>query len=382
MIDTDVAVVGAGLAGLQCARLLAMRGLRVMLLDRKASLTEGINTTGIFVRKTWEDFPLPDEQLGRPIREVVLYSPRRRAMKLTAEHDEFRVGRMKWIYLYLLEQCSRAGVRWRPSSRVVSCEADGNASILQLERERIRARFVVGADGARSFVAQQLALDRNREMLVGIEDVLPSTHGEPALHCFLDPRLAPGYIAWVVDDGVESHAGVAGYPSRFHASSALQEFRASVPHLARGRAIERRGGLIPVGGILRHIANERGLLVGDAAGAVSPLTAGGLDAAMRLSGFAAEVIEAWLDRGDRDALRAYSGDRFRARFIARRWMRHAIRVASTPLMMELACAMLRTPPLRAFAAHVFFSRGGSFPEIEGWSGGRVVGWSKQSRAAT
>src|SRR5689334_8965262 len=95
----DVLVLGSGLAGLHCARLLAARGLRIALLDRKASLTDGIHTTGIFVRKTWEDFPLPDEQLGRPIRDVVLYSPARRALRLAAAHDEFRIGRMGWLYL-------------------------------------------------------------------------------------------------------------------------------------------------------------------------------------------------------------------------------------------------------------------------------------------
>ncbi|HKB13297.1 MAG TPA: lycopene cyclase family protein, partial [Vicinamibacterales bacterium] len=140
----------------------------------------------------------------------------------------------------------------------------------------------------------------------------------------------------------------------------LQKFRASVG--CDGRVIERRGGLIPVGGILRRIASERGLLVGDAAGAVSPLTAGGLDAALRLSTFAAEVTAEYLASGDRDVLAAYDGSRFRARFVARRWMRRAMRVAGHPLLIELACALLRTAPGRALAAHVFFGRG-SFPDV-------------------
>src|SRR5947208_3419097 len=162
----DVLMIGSGLAGLHCARLLAVRGLRVALLDRKASLTDGIHTTGIFVRKTWEDFPLPDEQLGRAIRDVVLYSPARRPLRLAAARGE-----------------------------------------------------------------------------------------APALHCFLDPRLAPGYIAWVATDGEETHVGVAGYRERFEPTLALRAFRDSVAHLAGGRAVERRGGVIPVGGILRRIAN-------------------------------------------------------------------------------------------------------------------------------
>ena len=47
---SDVVIVGAGLAGLRCARLLATRGLRVVILDRKDSLAAPVHTTGIFVR--------------------------------------------------------------------------------------------------------------------------------------------------------------------------------------------------------------------------------------------------------------------------------------------------------------------------------------------
>src|SRR5436305_9500265 len=118
----DVLVLGAGLAGLHTARLLGARGLRVALIDRKASLTDGIHTTGIFVRKTWEDFPLPDEQLGAPIRDVVLYSPARRAMRLAAARDEFRIGRMGWLYLWLPEQCIGAVVEGVPGANLGACE--------------------------------------------------------------------------------------------------------------------------------------------------------------------------------------------------------------------------------------------------------------------
>lgn len=358
MHKADVAVIGAGLAGLQCARSLAARGLHVVLIDRKESVADAIQTTGIFVRKTWDDFPLPDEQLGPPIRDVVLYSPSGRALRLTADHDEFRVGRMPWIYLYMLEQCGRAGVRWMPSSRFVSVDD----SMVTIERggrsERIEARYIVGADGPRSGVARACGLDRNGEFLVGVEDVVASRGGSPALHCFVDPRLAPGYIAWYVDDGVEAHVGVAGYRDRFDPASSLALLR---ERLSVGRALERRGGLIPVSGILRRIANRHALLVGDAAGAVSPLTAGGIDGALRLSTFAAEVIAEYFDRGDASVLAHYSGDRFRTRFIARRWMRRLIALASQPALVEIGCALLHLPPLRRIAEHIFFART-SFPD--------------------
>src|SRR5213078_2375100 len=141
--------------------------------------------------------------------------------------------------------------------------------------------------------------------------------GPPRFHCFLDPRLAPGYLGWLVHDGEEDHLGVGGYPARFDPLKALREFRASlngIVDLSRARLIERRGGRIPVGGVLRRIANDQGLLVGDAAGAVSPLTAGGLDPCLRLSELAAAVTVGYLRTGDERGLRRYDGGALRARF--------------------------------------------------------------------
>ena len=147
--------------------------------------------------------------------------------------------------------------------------------------------MVFGADGARSRIARDLKLDLNNEWIVGAESVFTGAaiDGPPRLLCFLDPELAPGYIAWIAHDGEETHLGVGGYPERFNPASALAKFQASVANivdLQNAKQIERRGGYIPVGGVLRNIANRHGLLIGDAAGAVSPLTAGGLDPCMRL----------------------------------------------------------------------------------------------------
>src|ERR1051326_3394499 len=159
--------------------------------------------------------------------------------------------------------------------------------------------------------------------------------GPPRLLCFLDPELAPGYIAWIADDGEETHLGVGGYPSRFDPSAALETFRERVSNivdLEHAKQIERRAGYIPVGGVLRNIANTNGLLVGDAAGAVSPLTAGGLDPCMRLSAFAAQVVSEYLSTDNPEALKPYSGELFRARFASRLWAR---RVASSLAQRQL-----------------------------------------------
>ena len=63
----------------------------------------------------------------------------------------------------------------------------------------IRARFLVGADGARSTVARLFGLGRNTHFLLGLEREYPNLPDADSnyLHCFLDTRLARGYLAWV-----------------------------------------------------------------------------------------------------------------------------------------------------------------------------------------
>src|SRR5678810_915163 len=176
--------------------------------------------------------------------------------------------------------------------------------------------------------------------MVGVEDIYHkiALEGPPRLLCFLNPRLAPGYIAWIAYDGVEAHVGVGGYANRFDPISALEEFQTSVRDivdLRNAKQVERRGGRIPVGGVLKRIANSRGLLIGDAAGAVSPLTAGGLDPCMRLSALAAKVSAAYLSNGDAAVLTRYSGQAFRSKFTSRLWARRIATSVRSPALAEI-----------------------------------------------
>jgi flavin-dependent dehydrogenase len=374
----DALVVGAGLAGLHTATLLARAGHDVLLVERRPRLTGAIRTTGIFVRRTLDDFPLPAECLGPPIRRVVLYPPGlRRAVTLDSARDEYRVGDMAPLYVAAAESAVAAGVRMELGTRLAG-RRDGAWELVGPDGPRhVRARFVVGADGARSRVARDLALDRNQQLLVGAEEVFdvsggpgspasPGSDEPPGFHCVLDPSLAPGYLAWVVNDGRHAHVGLAGYAARFPHGlrRALERFAASAPGLpgvARPDGVERRGGPIPVGGLLRRISCADGLLVGDAAGAVSPLTAGGLDPCLRLSEHAAGVLDEALRAGRPDALAHYDGAVLRAHFRGRLMLRRALAQVRTPALAAVAFTFLRTPFGQAAARRILFGDR-SFPD--------------------
>ncbi|MFI1420915.1 FAD-dependent oxidoreductase [Streptomyces sp. NPDC020731] len=368
-VETDVLVIGAGLAGLHVATLLARQGHDVLLAERRTGLAGAIRTTGIFVRKTLDDFPLPDEHLGPPIRRVVLYPPGlRRPVSLVSDRDEFRVGDMAPLYESAAAVAVDAGVRLALGTRYAGRRGGTFRLVGRDGPAAVRARFVVGADGARSSVARDLGLDRNRRLLVGAEEIfeVPANGEPPTFHCVLDPSFAPGYLAWVVNDGRHAHVGVAGYADRFPRGlrRTMERFSASAPGLTgvdRPGSVERRGGPIPVGGVLRRIACAEGLLVGDAAGAVSPLTAGGLDPCLRLSELAASVLDDALRSGRPDALTHYSGAALRAHFRGRLTLRRGLAQIRTPAATTAAFALLRTPFGRAAAGRVLFGDR-SFPD--------------------
>jgi flavin-dependent dehydrogenase len=380
-VKTDVLVVGAGLAGLYTATQLAREGHDVLLVDRRTSLDIAIRTTGIFVRKTLDDFDLPEECLGPPIRRMVLYPPNlQRPVELVSERDEFRVGDMAGLYVSGARDAAAAGVRVHLGTRYLSREATSTYLLAGPDGMlRVTARYIVGADGARSAVAKDLGLDRNRHLLTGAEEVWalpPATPGaavpEPTFHCVLDPSIAPGYLAWSVNDGEHAHVGVAGYAHRYPEGmrNALARFAEAPPGLdgverPHPDRIERRAGPIPVGGLLRRISNEYGLLVGDAAGAVSPLTAGGLDPCLRQSRQAAGALDRALrSRGDSNraaALASYDGASLRARFRGRLGLRRGLSLVRAPWVAQVGFGALRTPMGREAARAILFADR-SFPD--------------------
>jgi digeranylgeranylglycerophospholipid reductase len=117
------------------------------------------------------------------------------------------------------------------------------------------------------------------------------------------------------------------------------------------RPIARRGGLIPIGGRVKPFAAERVLLAGDAAGLVSPLTAGGIHTALESGWCAAHAIVDFVqDQGHdpaRVAAKAYP------RFVCKRSLRW---LADLPPPNWLYDALLGTAPARRLASAIYFHR--------------------------
>ena len=352
----DLIIVGASFAGLACAKTAAVRGLKVAVIERKREPGEGVRTTGILVKEAAEetDFPSP---LTRLIRGVRLYAPNGKHTDHSAPGYYFLATDTPNLMRWMAEEAMRAGAKLMLGTAFKRGTQTNNG--VQLGDLGIEGRLLIGADGATSQVARAFGLDTNRRFLAGVEFELepdPDLDGR-FLHCFLDSRLAPGYIAWAVPGVGVTQVGLAASGGVRPDAQAFLRAYTSRLQLRSPRIIGRRSGLIPAGATLKRTFDGRVMLIGDAAGHVSPVTGGGIVQTLRLGRRTAQLAADWIQAGAEHPARALLREtpRFRRKLL----MRRMLDLAPPNWVWNLAFG---TAPFRAFAQSVYFHRRGAAGE--------------------
>jgi digeranylgeranylglycerophospholipid reductase len=357
----DLVIVGGSFAGLACARTAALRGLKVAVLDSKPEPGARVRTTGIVVKEASDDFDLP-AHLMRKVRGVRLYAPDNRFVDLHAPGYFFQATDTAGVLRWMAGEAERAGAQLMYGRKFDGALAYERG--VALTSLGLHAQFLVGADGARSRVAELFGLSQNRRFLAGIEIECEPLDGiDPRfLHCFADSRIAPGYIAWVVPGAGVTQIGVAARrPAKPDLGELLKRLK-PVCDIRAIRVISRRSGLIPVGGTLTNLGRDRVILIGDAAGMVSPVTGGGIHTALRFGRRAAQLVSDYLR--DRGAHPARVLSREVPRYRIKNVMRAALDFAPPNLLIN---AMLMTAPARVLAQRIYFhSRAGDAASFAAW----------------
>lgn len=352
--DLDLVIVGAGFAGLAAARAGALRGLKVLVIEAKPALGTRLHTTGIFVREAADAYDIPTS-LSRRVRKVRLYGPRRRGLDLDAPGYYFLSTDTAAVLRWLGEEAERAGAMIRTGCRFESADRHGEGWQVRAGGEAIACRYLLGADGARSPVAAALGLSANRRFLIGVEREYedPGRLDPDRLHVFLDSRTAPGYIAWAAVNPKGAQVGLAVSHDRKPRIDAFAREAEAMFGLDPSGASERRAGLIPCGGVVARWSRPNAMLVGDAAGMVSPLTGGGIHPALALGRRAGQAIADHLAAAGPSPEHAVRAEL--PNWAVKLALRGLMDLAPPNWMFDLALA---TGPMTSLARRIFFHRQG------------------------
>src|SRR5688572_2040423 len=369
-IDSDCVVVGASFGGLASAHALATAGLRVTIVEKKADPGAKLHTTGIIVKDVVDQIALLDSlpaALVRRIPGVRLYAPSLKFVDLAAPGYYFLATDTPNVMRWLAGTTERAGATLMLGTAFLGMQRQRGGFTLDGLGS---ARFVIGADGPLSKVARSASLGTNERFLAGVEYEFADARIADAdkLHCFIDRRIAPGYIAWVlagvgvVQAGVARRAGRAE-PTGWKPDDAMAAFLAKIApviDLTGAQPSSVRAGLIPCGGVVRPVAASRVLLVGDAAGMVSPVTAGGIHTALKHGLAAGNAVADFLRGRAEDPCGGFV--RSYPKFRLKRLLRWGFDRFQTDFAFNW---LLATRPMRAAAGLVYFHHKGVFdPGVE------------------
>jgi digeranylgeranylglycerophospholipid reductase len=356
--QVDLVIVGASFAGLICARTAAQRGLKTVVIEAKAEPGARIHTTGILVKEAAEEVDTPP-RFSRAIHDVRLYAPSLKFIDLATPDYYFLTTDTAALMRWLADEARHAGAEilcGRKLEQVV--RRDGGIDLPQFA---LTTRFLVGADGARSTVARLFNLGRNTKFLTGLEveyAQLPKADPD-LLHCFLDSKHARGYLAWVAPAPGFFQVGLA---TNGHVKPDLKSFMAhteKVFEFSRAEVKERRSGLIPCGGPVQPFAAHGVLLIGDAAGHVSPLTGGGIRLAFQYGRRSAQLIADHLMRHGPPPEQVLAKEL--PSFTKKLLLRKAMDLGPPNWLYN---TLIGTAPMRWFARQVYFHRRGQMQNPE------------------
>ncbi|MGH3132706.1 MAG: geranylgeranyl reductase family protein [Gaiellaceae bacterium] len=365
----DVLVVGAGPAGSAAAILLARGGARVLLADRARFPRDkpcGGGLTGRALRHAPCDVsPVVEHVVDR---FVVRVGYRGRFARRSATPLILMTQRRR-LDTFLAEHAATSGAEFRDGAGVADLDLDTRAVTARIGSSRVRASYVVGADGANGVVARASGLGAGIECGVALEGnaswsaLAREPYRETA---WVELGVVPGGYGWVFPKGDHANLGVGGWLGegprlRTHLGRLVQEHGLDLDRLR-----DVRGHRLPMRRIGAPAARGRVLLIGDAAGLVDPLSGDGIYEAFVSAELAADAILAGEPDGYEGALSAaldhHAGTSWRAKQATDRFPRICFWAARAPGVFDTVAGLLRgdlahpseargiaRPPLRALS---------------------------------
>ena len=347
----DLAICGAGPAGAATAYYAAKSGLTVALLD-KATFPRDKACGGLLTPRTFTELPGLSDTIARVVEckseRVNLFSPSGRWM---VDHPfgadaPSNIRRIDFDHT-LVKAAQDAGAELLEGTRMtdfvvgasggtgasdglgsdagnttVSAGGEGSCTTLQVKgpdgKQELSARLLVGAEGplgqCTSYVRQrydipvwndgQMGTAIMWEAEVGSEFIESAYGAEHKLLVHFKPENMNGY-AWVFPKADTLNIGFGGYNRDLKAMSIKETFARYVEllrkngHYPRQMAVCRhKGAPLPLAGPIKRCYTDGLMLVGDAAGLVSPLSGEGIFYSMRSGMLAARQATTVLEAGD------------------------------------------------------------------------------------
>jgi len=276
----DVIIVGAGPAGLSCAKNLKNRGFSVKIIEEHKEIGLPVKCSGLVSWNLSRFIEIDDDFIEKKTFKAVINSPFGHRIKLEKNKPVYIINR-HYFDKFLSRGMEEDILTER---KVISLAFKKNHVVLNTDKGSMKAKMIVGADGPNSVVGRHLnCRQRNVIGLIAITNEKPKKNN---VNLFYDRKITEKFL-WKIPRKDKTEYGMMGKGCKVSDLVSFFDLK----------NYELTSGLIPVKPPERTYS-ERCLLLGDAAGQVKPWSGGGVIYSLLCSKIASDVIEEAFDKND------------------------------------------------------------------------------------
>ncbi|NEV64234.1 geranylgeranyl diphosphate reductase [Thiorhodococcus minor] len=309
----DVVVIGGGPAGATAANDLAKMGRSVLLLDRAGRIKP---CGGAIPPQAMRDFDIPESALATKVNSARMIAPSDRKVDMPIDGGYVGMVDREHFDEWLRERAAENGATRKTGTfEKIERDSDGTAVVhyragqdrINGAAESIRAKAIIGADGANSFVGKNYVPGYETVKYVSAYHEIVRTPKDAEFdgtRCdvYYQGDISPDFYGWVFPHGDTISVGVGTAVPGFSLRTACTELRRRAG-LEQAETLRREGAPIPLEPLKRWDNGRDILLAGDAAGCVAPASGEGIYYALACGRLAAEAVNEFCTTGSPKALK-------------------------------------------------------------------------------
>lgn len=309
----DTIVIGAGPSGATAARTLAQHGKKVLLLEKGHFPDREKACGGMLPLSAFQDFNLDRSTIETILTEEAFIFPWGRRVEpqtiVTVQRKNFDAS--------CAFQAREAGAELLEGARVRKITRQGNLQIVQVQDNTGWCEFetplIIFADGALTMANSYAGIgfrNTGKNVCVGFEYAFDApANNQKQYSIFFDlPQFSPfwGY-AWIFPNKDRLNAGIFLPKDRLLSSPPMSTLLEKVIEdpgsgelgdLLRGKTVLKKiGAHIPME-VASSLCADGAMVIGDAAGLIFPITAGGIGIALWSGRMAANAAARALAKND------------------------------------------------------------------------------------